>query len=230
MPGDEDPMDGDRSAGCLPTAATAPMLGGTSTAGIPCPAVQGEPPHHWRPLKVEMLHCDNLNNFHENSSLQKFLQNQTRGTRPSAAAVTGATSTSQRGVPARWLLLAWHLPAGPMCSARRLPGWQLPAHPSFGLKELGSSAVPRVRQENKLQAGLRPRQAPVARDRHAAASTASASWWAAKEQNRDNGTRGDRNVLHFSSAAMGIGYSNHASRGTLPDRENVRSPKRKSSE
>lgn len=69
---------------------------------------------------------------------------------------------------------------------------------SFGGEELGSRGVPGVRQENKLQAGLSPRQQSVTKNRHAAASMASASWWAAKEQNRDNSMGRDRNVLHFS--------------------------------
>lgn len=70
--------------------------------------------------------------------------------------------------------------------------------PAFSRQELGSSALPGVRQQKELQAGLRPRQAPVAKHRHSAASTASASGWAAKEQNRDNGMGGGRNVLHSS--------------------------------
>lgn len=101
VPGGEDPMDRDRSPSCLPTAATTPMLGGTSTAGIPWLSTQGEPPHHSRPLKEEILHYDTSNNFHENSSLKKLLHNQTQSTRQSAAAAMGATSTKQR-VPARF--------------------------------------------------------------------------------------------------------------------------------
>lgn len=205
-------MDGDRSPGCLPTAATAPMLEALPQQGF-----------HTQPYRENLCstrdHSEakhyTLNNFHENSSLNKLLYNQTRSTRQSAAAV----------------MCHLHHPDGaskvPMSGGSRLLGTFHPglcglhgghwagsslSIPAFGSEELGGSAKPRVRQEHELQAGLSPRQPPVTKNRHTAASTAQPR--SGQPRSRTQITAwGETGMRCIFPGITGIGYSNHRSQG-----------------
>lgn len=102
----------------------------------------------------------------------------------------GDTSTDQT-VPARSLCLV--APAGLALSHPALCG--LHGGSSLHIPDLGSEELGSRAQAGKQAPGRAG--PPVSKHRHCCQHHSS-PWWAAKEQNRDNGTRGDRNVLHFS--------------------------------